>query len=413
MARSILTFLTVMTLSFITVFHAALAETLPREEANNYGLVQTEGIVIPDLSSEKFDPVSPHMTGSVEFARNLRVGWNLGNTFDAYKENPKDMVKDFETWWSNAKTTRELIHAVRHAGFNVIRIPVSWHDHLVDEKHTIDPAWMARVKEVVDWAMEEGFYIILNIHHDNNLDYLYPDTAHYDQSEKYITVIWTQIAETFRDYNDHLIFESMNEPRLVGSPNEWNSDPGIPEVLDAMQCINKLNQKFIDTVRASGGLNTSRYLMIPGYAGSWYSLLHDEFELPMDPNLILMGHAYEPYDFALNRNSPDSSFDLDKDVEKKEHIVNMMHMLYERHIQHGVPVILDEFGAVYKKDSDLQARVNYAAYYAAAASAAGIPIVIWDNSNFNKNYEMFTLIDRNKVEWVYPDIVLALVKNYQ
>ena len=384
---------------------AAMAET------GNHGLAPSDGIVIPDYTQETVREFEfPQATPALEFVRNLKAGWNLGNTFDAYYQGGS-RPQDYETYWSGAKTTRALIHAVREAGFNLLRIPVSWHDHLTDTNHTIDPAWLDRVEEVAGWALEEDMYVIINIHHDNSPEYLYPDSAHYEQSEKYLTDIWSQVAARFAEYDEHLIFESMNEPRLIGTEYEWDWDPEDPVYQDAADCINRLNRKFVETVRAAGGRNADRFLMVPGYCGSYEGAAADEFELPEDGRLIVEAHMYVPYDFALNTESDDSSFDLEKDGWKKNEIASMFTGLYERHIVRGVPVIVDEFGALRKNDGDLQARVNFAAFFAAMASARGIPVAWWDNANFVWQGEQFGLIDRNRLQWVYPDIALAIITN--
>ena len=391
---------------------AACGEALPAEEPEGSGLVPTPGITVPDFTKESMKTFDfPQETEALLFTRNLTAGWNLGNTFDAMDAGPGDPHRDYETYWSGAKTTRKLIRAISRAGFNLIRIPVSWHNHLTDENHTIDPAWMARVEEVAGWALEEGMYVIVNIHHDNSEEYLYPDSAHYEQSEKYVTDIWTQVAEAFAEYDEHVIFESMNEPRLVGTAHEWVPEPGFPDVLDAMGCINRLNRKFVETVRASGGSNARRFLLIPGYAGSFGGAYTDKFELPADDRVMVEVHAYTPYDYALNTGSSDSSFDLTKDRAKKNEITGFIDALYERHISKGVPVIIDEFGALKKKTGDLQGRVNFAAFYTATASARGIPCVWWDNANFNGSGERFGLIERNTATWVYSDIAMAILKN--
>ena len=382
-----------------------------RAEEAGYGLVQTEGIVIPDYTKETVKQFEIPDTEATAFARKLGVGWDLGNTFDARDEGPGDPNRDYETYWCGTRTSRWLIRAIRGAGFNVLRMPVSWHNHLINDQYTIDPAWLGRVQEVADWALEEGMYVIINIHHDNETGYLFPDEAHYEQSEKYITAIWSQVAERFAEYDEHLIFEAMNEPRIIGAKNEWWADPSDPVVLDAVLCINRLNRKFVETVRAAGGKNAERFLMVPGYAGSYKGVTIDEFELPEDDRLIVEVHAYAPYDYALNADNPDSSFDLQKDTKKKSEIAGIMNGLYEKFVSRGVPVVIDEFGAMRKNEEDLQGRVNYAAFYTAMASARGIPVVWWDNANVTAPGEKFGLIDRNALEWIFPDIALALVRN--
>lgn len=159
------------------------------------------------------------------FLQNMGAGWILGNSLDATGTGLGS-----ETSWGNPKTTKEMIDAVHDAGFNTIRIPVSWGKHTSGSDYTIDSAWMARVKEVVNYAYEDGMYVILNIHHDNSSAkdktiYYYPDSKHKEASLKFLTSVWSQISEEFKDYNDHLIFETLNEPRLVGTNDEWWIDP--------------------------------------------------------------------------------------------------------------------------------------------------------------------------------------------
>ena len=181
-----------------------------------------------------------------------------------------------------------------------------------------------------------------------------------------------------------------------------------------MNCINRLNQAFVDTVRSSGGQNAGRYLLVPGYCAAPDWALIKEFKLPEDtvPDRIMVEvHAYTPYNYALNKADPDSRFDLEKDAGKKKEIADFMTRLYNRYIRQGIPVVIDEFGAMRKNTGDLQDRVNFTAYYAASASARGITCAVWDNSNLNDSGEVFCLIDRNRVEWVYPEIAQALVEN--
>lgn len=372
---------------------------------------ETEGITVPAIGGMKRFTI-PDNEG-MRAVREMKAGWNLGNTFDAYDGYDKYIRgTGMETFWTGTATTKELLTAIRDAGFNAIRIPVSWHNH-VDSEGRIDPAWMARVKEVAGWALDLGMYVVVNVHHDNDPAWFYPDSAHYERSAAFLVSVWTQMAEEFRDCGDHLILESMNEPRLTGTPYEWKWDPESPECQDSAECINRLNQLFVDTVRATGGNNATRFLAVPAYdAAPWYAC-DDAFRMPKDTaehRLILSAHAYSPYDFAMDRYSGDVSFDLNTDLEKKREIFGMMEGLYGRFISRGIPVMMDEFGAL-EKPGNYQARVNYAAYYTAAASAHGITCFVWDNHIFSGDYERFGLMDRNRVRWVYPDIVLAITAN--
>ncbi len=380
--------------------------------------VQTKGITIPVIDYLKKFEIPDN--DAMALLRDMKCGWNLGNTFDAHPDRDEDPEGyrgyipgiQMETSWVNVKTSRELIKAIKEAGFNTIRIPVSWHNH-VDENNVIDQEWMNRVMEVAGWALEKGMYVIVNVHHDNNKNYFYPDTAHYDRSAAYLTAIWTQMAEAFRECDEHLILESMNEPRLVGTQYEWSWNADVPECRLAAKYINQLNQLFVDTVRGTGGNNATRYLAIPAYGAAPWNATDQMFQLPEDTadnRIIVEVHAYTPYNFALNLDSSDRTFDIEQDMDKKREITSFMNNLYDRFIKNGVPVVIDEFGAL-DKDGNTQDRVNFAAYYIASASTRGITCVWWDNHAFDGNGERFGLIKRSTLEWIYPDIVLAIQEN--
>lgn len=353
---------------------------------------------------------------ALAFVHDMKIGWSLGNTLDAFLTGGYANELDSETCWVSVATTKEMIDDIAAAGFHTMRVPVTWHGHFVDDDFTISEVWLNRVQEVVDYGIDNGMYIILNIHHDTQEDCYFPDTAHLEQSIRYITAIWTQLSARFADYDEHLIFEGMNEPRLVGSSHEWWIDNNSEECLDAIACINTLNQVFVNTVRAGGGNNGSRYLMVPGYDASPDGALHNDFVLPMDPGeaenrIIVSVHAYTPYNFALQ--SPDdsgskSTFDAGATGSTRD-IDYFMDKLYDRYISQGIPVVIGEFGAR-DKDHNTQDRVEYAAYYIAAARARGITCLWWDNGAFDGTGENFGLYYRRGGYFVYPDIVDALMK---
>ena len=373
--------------------------------------VQTEGITIPVIDDLKKFEIPDN--DAMKLLKDMKSGWNLGNTFDAFNGyGSHSWGTAMETSWVGVKTTKNLIAAIKEAGFNTIRIPVSWHNH-VDENDLIDLDWIARVKQVAGWALDEGMYVIVNTHHDNDVKYYYPDTVHYDRSEAYLSAVWTQMAEVFKDCDDHLILESMNEPRLVGTAYEWNWNSSVSECRLSAKYLNQLNQKFVDIVRASGGNNATRYLAVPAYCASPWNAIDQAFQLPEDTvenRIIVSAHAYTPYNFALNLQSGDRTFDIEKDQSKKGEIASFMNGLYNRFIQNGIPVMMDEVGAL-DKGGNLQDRVNFTAYYVASASARGITCVWWDNHSFTGSGERFGLIRRNTLEWVYPDIALAIQAN--
>ncbi len=361
--------------------------------------------VIPDMPSGTFDiPDNEAMA----FLRRMGTGWNLGNTFDAYIEGRYGLSS--ETCWGNPRTTQALFEAVAEAGFGFVRIPVSWHNH-VDQAFTVDSEWMDRVQEVVDWALDAGLIVILNTHHDLSERFYYPDSAHLETSLRYVRTVWAQVAERFADYDERLVFEGLNEPRLAGSPYEWSFNTLILEVKDAADCLNRLNQAFVDTVRAAGGENTDRYLGVPGYAASPEGSDSDLFVLPSDTaeNRIMVSvHAYSPYNFALNAHGTDE-FVPSRPADRTG-VMQPIKRIYDRWIRNGIPAYLGEWGTVDK--GNLQARVDHAALFVSAAAQWNIPVCWWDNGALHSNGENFRIIDRRTLTWDFP-VLLETIMRYR
>lgn len=323
---------------------------------------------------------------AAQIASDITVGWCLGNTLDCY--NITWSVKDYETGWGNPYTTREMIQAVRAKGFNAVRIPVSWGEHLSGDG-TIDAGWMARVHEVVDYAMDCGVYTILNMHHD---DYTWLDPTYAKEAEvtaKY-EKIWQQICEEFKDYDTTLLFEGLNEPRVVGSPNEWMG--GTPEERDV---INHLLQKFVDTVRASGGKNGERTLVVTTHAASITKDAVEGLVVPEDDNIIVSIHNYSPWKFTTLEFPDDKTFD---DAARQE-LNGQFDYLRSTFLDKGIPVIIGEFGAE-NKDNPAD-RAAWAAYYVEAAAQRGIPCFFWDNGG----EDSYGLLDRKTCTW-YDDALV-------
>ncbi|MBR6571701.1 MAG: glycoside hydrolase family 5 protein [Clostridia bacterium] len=366
------------------------------------------GVKVPNITYIKQYEIPDNE--AMAFLKKMGIGWNLGNTFDAHQDPLTVNEMKMESYWCGVKTTKEMIVTVHEAGFNTLRLPVSWHNHVSGDDFRISEEWLNRVQEVVDYAVSEGMYVILNTHHDVGSDYYYPNSENAEVSERYIRCIWEQLSERFVGYDEHLIFESMNEPRLKGTEDEWVFNAGKATCKDAAECINHLNQVFVDTVRASGGNNATRYLMVPGYAASVDGALNEHFKLPSDiadNRVIVSIHAYTPYSFALENVGTDS-FKL-TDIGQTSEINRFMISLYKTFIANGTPVVIGEFGARAKGDN-VQARVDFAAYYAANASARNIPCVWWDNNAHKGNGELFGLLNRGQCKWRQPEIVEALMQ---
>ena len=328
---------------------------------------------------------------SMELVSNMKIGWNLGNTLDATGGSGLSS----ETSWGAPETTQEMIDEVLAQGFNVIRIPITWQGHFGEgPDYTIDEEWLDRVQEVVDYAYYRGAYVIINMHHE---DWHFPSEENKEQACAMIRALWTQIANRFIDYNERLIFEGLNEPRKKGTEWEWNGGDA-----EGQAVVNEFMQVFVDTVRATGGNNELRHLMICGYAASSSEGAMRAIEIPDDDKIIVSVHAYTPYDFALN-TSGTSEWKYTFEIEQ---LMTKIKMIF---INKGTPVIIGEFGAL-NKDNE-QDRANWAKIYLMQATNNGIPCCWWDNSAFNGSGENFGLINRSKQTWPFPILLRALLDN--
>ncbi len=315
-----------------------------------------------------------------ELTEQMKIGWDLGNTFDAPNE----------TAWGNPPTTAELFETVKDLGFNTVRIPVSWSGHTDRApEYTIDETWMDRVETVVDQALEAGLFVIVNAHHDNVVYYPAPENA--ERAEEYLTAVWSQIAARFADTDHRLIFQTMNEPRVEGTSYEWNVDARSEDCMAAVEVVNGLNQTALDAIRSGGGYNADRFVLICPYAGSPAGALLSRFQMPEDSaegRLLLSIHAYTPYDLCLDTRSAADTFTKNGQSQ----IDKMLKSLDYMYVQKGVPVVIDEMGCIDKDNA--QARYDWARYYVSAAAAYGIPCIWWDNGALHTTGENFGLIDR-------------------
>ena len=347
-------------------------------------------VTVKKASSSGSDTAKNTISSSgdaLEFVKNIKIGWNLGNTLDCTGSWINGDL-DHETAWGNPKTTEDMIKAVKKAGFNAVRIPTSWGEHL-DSDNNINKVWLDRVQTVVDYAYKNDMYVILNTHHEGW--WFVPGKDSKEISDRF-TKIWKQIAERFKDYDEHLIFEGLNEPRTEGSAKEWAGGTA-----EERQVLNKYNKLFVDIVRKSGGNNKDRYLMIPTYAASAAAASMDELEIPNDDRIIVSVHAYLPNAMALDDKSSVKTF---TNANKTE-IDNLMETLNDKFLKKGVPVIIGEFGSVNKNNE--AERTKLADYYVKAAVKYGIPCFWWDDGGY------FQLLDRKTLKFKYEDILKALM----
>ena len=386
------------------------------------------GLDLGDINAQALSGDTLKNADTEAILEDMGLGWNLGNSLDATGGSGLDT----ETSWSNPKTTQALIDKVKSLGFNTVRVPVSWGKHVSGDNYTIDSAWLARVKEVVDYCYKNDMYVILNIHHDTKSSAsasgagYYPRSSAYSSSEKFVTSVWSQMAEYFKDYDYHLIFETLNEPRLIGTGYEWWFDKwNIPsEVKDAIDCINKLNQKAVDTIRDTGSNNKGRLIMCPGYDASIDGATVSGFKLPTDISgnknrIALSVHAYSPYNFAMNVDTSNGATSTYSSYIKDE-LQNLFSTLKSNFRDKGIPVVIGEFGATDKNNT--AERVKWATDYTALAKKNNIPCVLWDNNAFavyngssivlNSEYHGYINRKNNTVTSPAKDVIEALMKPY-
>lgn len=313
------------------------------------------------------DMLSAQITETATQAvKNMGVGWNLGNTLDACTHAQTDVNNaaywggqgiDSETYWGQPVTQQPLFEMMRNAGFGAIRVPVTWFNHM-DAQGNVKAEWMERVHQVVDYVINSGLYCILNVHHDTGADsndsksWLKADRDVYNAQKTRYNKLWQQIAEEFKDYDQHLLFESYNE--MLDGKSSWCfatfAYPGNYNATDATrayEAINNYAQDFVNTVRATGSNNASRNLIVNTYAaangsGTWNSHLTDpltQMNLPSDAvqnHLIFEVHAYPS---IANSNGSNRAM---KDIQNE---VDAMISGLKTHLAaKGAPVIFGEWG---------------------------------------------------------------------
>jgi len=335
---------------------------------------------------------------AAELAAGIKIGWNLGNTLDAHPNG--------ETSWGNPKTTEAMITAIKDAGFNAIRIPVSWYQAAPGPNYNISESWMKRVVEVVNYAVNNDMYIVLNTHHDEHI-FKFMDKD-IDETKKAFRKIWGQISYVFRNYNEKLIFEDLNEPRTPGSSKEWQGGTA-----EEHRNINTLHQLFTDIVRTSGGNNDKRVLMVSTYAASAEQTAMNGLVIPTDQSntvnkFIVSIHSYSPYGFALAEKTTDWGYttawskNANGDTSPITDWINRAHTKF---VSKGIPVIGGEFGALNKENE--AARAEWAEYYVSYAKSKNIKCFWWDDGG---NFKLF---NRSSRTFYFPSILAALMKGVE
>ncbi len=334
-----------------------------------------------------------------EAVENITVGWNLGNTLDPTGDwiDDSNGTAPYETAWGNPVTTKEMLTVVKDAGFNAVRVPVSWAQH-IDDEGNIDKEWLDRVNEVVDYVISQDMYCILNTHHEREY-WFKASSSSYNTYEKSFAALWEQIARRFRNYGEKLIFEAYNEIRdEAGNWTETND-------ADAYDAANKFNQLFVDTVRLTGGSNGVRNLMVQTYSAGCSGTTFNRFVLPSDTarnHIIIQVHNYDPQTFTdktITWATPTKEWGSDADKMQFDELMESL-KTFSREMK--APIVIGEFGSM--DQNNTAARARHAGYFVKSAYERGIKCFFWDDGG---NY---ILLDRKALKWKFPAIVEEMIK---
>ena len=325
---------------------------------------------------------------SRQFVKNMGAGINIGNALDSCDWNTMLTVAGnadtYETTWGNAPVTEELFKMIAEEGLKTVRIPVTYMNH-IDARGNVDPLWLSRVQEVVDMALKYDLYCIIDIHHDTgNAGWIRASSDNYETDHDRVANMIRQIAECFKDYDDHLILEGFNE--MVDDQSRWNKVPA-----SSYEAMNNWNQLFVDTVRSTGGGNTDRYLLVNLYAATVATKGIREFKSPQDTakDRILVGvHGYTSIE----------------NLDKTFHIIDK---LYDQ----GYTVVIGEYGNE-AKDLKEEDRTAFVRNYIVLSQKIGACPIWWDNGGQYDSAEKvtsFALMDRQNITWYFKEIVDAMI----
>lgn len=405
-------------------------------------LVQKKSVI----DNPKKEPIIDKKEGNfnssmsaIDLVKQMKIGWGLGGSLDlsvvfaGWTDGRDDLNyirslgTETEICWNVPYTTKEIINFPKSQGYSSIRIPITWYNHIIDNNYTIDPEWMARVKEIVDWSIEAGYYVIINSHHDVEENICPPlkrtngyvvnsDAADIAESKRFLKAIWTQISTAFNgSYDEHLIFEVMNEPRNIdhhqwtpGIKLSWIDTSSCKECIADYKTLNELNQLCLDTIRASGGNNANRFVMIPSMCAGKETALSNYFELPKDSannKLILSVH-----DYVLG-GAPEFAEQVFTQ-EIKQNLANFYSQLNKKFIKKGIPVVVGETSA-FRILIPKQERIKWISYFSKLTSSYGIALIYWDAPPPADSEYYYDQFDRANLKFYEPDFVQAMLKNWK
>lgn len=337
-------------------------------------------------SSGSSDGIRKNLT-AIEVTRLMGNGINLGNTMEAYGRSALGTdadISSYETYWGQPVTTQEIIDSMKAAGFDSLRIPVAWTNGMNFESgdYTIRTELLDRVEEIVNYALNADMYVVINDHWDGGWWGMFGSETEEirTQAMELYTSMWSQISERFRDYSDYVIFEGANEE--VG--NRLNDldlcpDSGSLSVDECYQMSTIINQTFIDTVRSSGGNNTERFLLIPGYNTDVDMTCDERFVMPVDTatdKLIVSVHYYTPWGYC--GNSSLSTWGTVKNYTEQNNYMSML----QKFTDAGYGIIIGEYAVCLADDGSVKANTcDFLDNFLDNCDAYGYCPMLWDCSS--------------------------------
>ncbi|MFI5933811.1 cellulase family glycosylhydrolase [Actinoplanes sp. NPDC051494] len=365
-------------------------------------------------------PAPAEAATASQLVADMGAGWNLGNSLEASNNGIPS-----ETAWGNPVVTQALINRVKAAGFKTIRIPVSYLGTIgAAPNYTVSAAWLTRIAEVVTYAHSQGLYVVINMHGDGYKtvggSWLICDASDQTTVKDRYQKVWAQVATKFQSFNDHLIFESMNE--------EFDGQYGNP-TQPCYSNINAYNQIFVDTVRRTGGNNASRWLLVPGWntnidytVGSYgFAIPTDQYRSSTVPaaeqRIMISVHYYDPWDFTGQEDGVITQWGPNATNPAKtstwgqaDYLDAQLKKTYDTFVTRGYPVFVGEYGAIDKTTYDAtnnRYRADFARTLVAAAKKYGAATAYWDNG-YNGQHG-FGLFDRSSATVTQQGIIDAIM----
>ncbi|MBQ0061240.1 MAG: glycoside hydrolase family 5 protein [Bacteroidaceae bacterium] len=349
---------------------------------------------------------------AMDYAMSMGMGWNLGNSMDAHENGVAN-----ETCWHDQAATQATFDSVKVAGFKTVRIPTTWMGHIGDAPdYTIEKAWMDRVAEIVGYAKNAGLKVVLNVHHDGfgaatdpevrknhwlMLEEAANDSTVNEGIKAKLSAVWTQIANRFKDEDNYLMFETLNEIQ----DGKWGAGANLTDGGKQYDVLNQWNQVCVDAIRATGGKNETRYIGVPGYVCS-PDLTIEHLVLPTDKtpdHLLVAVHSYDPWEYAGSGKFSEwghTGKDIVEGTSEKTY-TDMLDRLYDKYVKNGIPVYFGEFGCVHRKDARAEEfRKYYLEYVCKAMRDHKMTGIFWDNGYDLEGDDAFGLINHGNGQYI-------------